>query len=110
MAARLGCHAQNELIIGRPCRNLADSRIAVHKVINYNSAVNKGHQPKTYVFGIEFGGQNDKKDGQMPIFFLLNSLCCWFQFRLHQDRDWRYSENSFAVVGADRKNRSGHGL
>lgn len=59
-----------------------DSCIAVHKVINYNSAVNKGRQPNTYVFGIEFGGQNDKKDGQMPIFFLLNSLRCCIQFRL----------------------------
>lgn len=59
-----------------------DSCIAVHKVINYNSAVNKGRQPNTYVFGIEFGGRNDKKDGQMPIFFLLNSLRCCIQFRL----------------------------
>lgn len=70
MAALLSCHAPDELIIDRPHRNHEDSRIAVHKVINYNSAVNKGHQLKTYVFGIEFGGQNYKKDmGRCPFFF-----------------------------------------
>jgi hypothetical protein len=57
----------------------------VQQLIDYNSAVNEGRQPENYVFGIEFGGQNDKKDGQMPIFFLLNSLHCCIQFRLGRD-------------------------
>ncbi|WP_293777152.1 hypothetical protein [uncultured Oxalicibacterium sp.] len=50
--------------------------VAARGAFLYNAAVKKDCWVENYIFGIETSDWNDKKDGHMPIFFLLSNLCC----------------------------------
>jgi hypothetical protein len=78
--------------------------IAVPVLIDYNLAVNKDRPAeKLHFWHAGPAVRTIKKDGQMPIFFLLNSLCVVFDLLLMMMSSVIdvFGESPLAVVGAD---------